>query len=91
MNQNTNKKSYPASPSKMFQKSYTVPHDYDQTPKTLLPLDHYLLDSDINSLIKMLFSDVTNWSTWAKEYKEDALGYMSPPFSTRNAFELGYC
>ena len=87
---NKNKNNFP-SPMKEYNSIYHVPRDYDKTPKTLLPLDYYLLDSDIYSLVKQLFPDNTNWSTWAKVYKDDAECYFSKPFSNRrDVYLLGY-
>lgn len=87
---NNNRNNFP-SPIKDYKNVYHIPRDYDKTPKSLLPLDHYLLDNDIYSLIKQLFPDDTTWSSWAMLYKDDAEGYFSKPFNgRRDVFLLGY-
>ena len=69
---------------------YAVPHDFDKTTTTLLPLDYYLVDKDVYSLVQTLFSDTIDWSQWAIQNPYDASCYFSPPFSCRQAFLLGY-
>lgn len=71
---------------------YVVPNDdFDRTPTTLLSLDNYLLDKDVSSLVKTLFTDVRNWNTWAVDYLQDSPCYFSPPFNNRlYASLLGY-
>lgn len=76
---------------KGYQNEYTVPRDFDKTPPTLQPLDYYLLDSDVYSLVKQLFSDVDDWGRWAQQYSYDAQSYFSPPYDNcHEAFLLGY-
>lgn len=79
-----------ASPPRGFQTQYTVPRDYDQTQNTLLPLDHYLLDKDVYFLVKELFTDVQNWGKWAVDYPHDSSSYFSPPYTSQQAYLLGY-
>jgi hypothetical protein len=83
MKKNANKFNNTGSPSRNFYHDYEIPYNFDKTPNTLLPLDYYLLDSDICTLLKKLFSEVTNWSNWAMEYKNDAALYFSPSFKDR--------
>jgi hypothetical protein len=92
MKQSATKLNYKASPTKMFAiHDYGIPLDYDKTPETLLPLDHYLLDTDIFTLIKKLFSEVTDWKRWAKTYIDDSPAYFSPLYSNRlEPLLLGY-
>ena len=92
MKQSAAKLNYKASPTKNFPiHDYGIPPDYDRTAENLLPLDHYLLDTDIFTLIKKLFSEVTDWKDWAKKYMDDAPDYFSPSYSKRlEPFLLGY-
>ena len=84
MKKNVNKFNTTSSPTKSFYHEYEIPRNYDKTPDALLPLDYYLLDSDICTLLKKLFSEVSDWSNWATEYKNDAVLYFSPSFKDRS-------
>lgn len=90
MKLNTLKYNNTYSVTKSFHNEYIVPPDYDKTPEILLPLDHYLLDCDVYTLVKKLFANVTEWSKWANENHKDAICYLSPPFKSRESYLLGY-
>lgn len=80
-----------ASPRRGLMRNYVVSCDYDKTPDNLLPLDYYLLDKDISYLVKLLFTDVQNWSRWAIDNTFDAVCYFSPTFANRpEPLLLGY-
>ena len=93
MNQtNSEKRNTPASPQKTggIQNIYVVPRDFDKTTETLFPLDHYLTNKDVYSIVQTLFSDTRDWSQWATQHNYDSTGYFSPPYTSRQAFLLGY-
>ena len=84
------KNSTNVSPNKRNQSLYEIPHDYDRTPKDLLPLDNYLLNKDVDSLVKTLFSsEGTDWDKWAIDNTFDAQSYFSAPYCDE-ARGLGY-
>jgi hypothetical protein len=95
MSENNNTKQnksagYMSSPPRTsIQSKYTVPVDFDKTPRTLQSLDHYLVNNDVCSLVQTLFDNMEDWSKWAKENKVDADCYFSPPYC-REAISLGY-
>jgi hypothetical protein len=66
-----------------------VPEDFDKTPQTLQPLDNYLINDDVYSLVLALFENIEDWGKWANENKVDAECYFSPPYC-REALLLGY-
>ena len=93
MNQaNSERKQISASPQKpgSIQSIYVVPRDFDKTTVTLLPLDHYLTNKDVYSIVQTLFSDTRDWSQWAVQHPYDSPCYFSPPYTCRQAFLLGY-
>lgn len=89
---NTEKNKNATSPQKGggIQSKYVVPPDFDKTTETLLPLDHYLTNKDVYSIVQTLFSDTRDWSQWAVQHPYDSPCYFSPPYTCRQAILLGY-
>ena len=80
-----------ASPQRQNRQNvYIVPEDFDKTETSLLPLDHYLTNKDVYSLVQTLFSDSRNWTNWASQNPIDSHYYFSPPYTSDEALLLGY-
>lgn len=80
-----------ASPQRLMRQNiYVVPTDFDKTQTTLLPLDHYLTNKDVYSLVQTIFSETRIWREWVSEHPIDSHYYFSPPYTSNEALLLGY-
>jgi hypothetical protein len=74
--------------------SYTVADDFDHTGVVMQPLDHYILDDVVVSVVQGIFElpqDVCHqWSTWAVNNPEDAVCFFSRPYCKAAVRVFGY-